>query len=202
VQQCRRLVHFIFKGKIMKTITTLAAVCMALGLGACASSTSSPAASSKSAAQATELPAAIATPADQKPAFTWHAVGVQIYECKLSDKGAPAWAFVAPEADLTNDKDQKVGTHGAGPFWMANDGSKIVGAVKGRSPAANVQDIPWLLLTVQSSSGNGKMSSIKSVQRINTEGGQPPATGCSTQADLGKRNQQGYSSDYVFLTAR
>jgi Protein of unknown function (DUF3455) len=195
--------HFL-KEKIMKTITTLAAMCVALGLGACASSPSSSIATSSKAstAKSTELPDAIATPADQKPAFTWHAVGVQIYECKLSDKGAPAWAFVAPEADLTNDKDQKVGTHGAGPFWMANDGSKIVGAVKGRSPAANVQDIPWLLLTVQSSSGNGKMSSIKSVQRINTEGGQPPATGCSTQADLGKRNQQGYSSDYVFLTAR
>jgi hypothetical protein len=187
----------------MKTIATLASLCMALGLAACASTATSTSTPSKAnATKATELPAAIATPSDQKPAFTWHAVGVQIYECKLNDKGMPAWAFVAPEADLTNDKDQKVGTHGAGPFWMANDGSKIVGAVKGRAPAANAQDIPWLLLAVQSSTGNGKMSSIKSVQRINTEGGQAPDSGCSVQADVGKRSQQGYTSDYVFLTAK
>ena len=97
-----------------------------------------------------------------------------------------------------NAKNEKVGSHGAGPHWMALDGSRIVGAVKGRASGAAAQDIPLLLLEVQSSSGQGKMSGIKSIQRINTQGGQSPAAGCSVAADLGKRNAQGYTSDYVF----
>jgi Protein of unknown function (DUF3455) len=181
----------------MKHISpSLIAIATLAALAGCAA----PVPTGKSAAP--ELPAAIAAPADQKIAFTWRALGTQIYECKINDKATPAWAFVAPEAVLSNAKDEKVGTHGAGPFWMALDGSKIVGSVKGRAPGATAQDIPLLLLEVQSSSGQGKMSGIKSVQRINTEGGQPPNTGCAAQTDLGKRSNQGYTSDYVFWVAK
>lgn len=157
-------------------------------------STPTPASANKSVT----LPDAMAAPADQKIAFTWQAVGTQIYECRVDYTAAPAWTFVAPEAVLTNTKNEKMGTHGAGPHWMALDGSRIVGAVKGRAPGATAQDIPLLLLEVQSSSGQGKMSGIKSIQRINTRGGQAPAAGCATPADLGKRSAQGYTSDYVF----
>jgi Protein of unknown function (DUF3455) len=176
------------------TLITLSALAALAGCAA-------PAPAGKAASTAS-LPAAIAAPSDQKVAFSWHAIGTQMYECKNNDKGTPAWAFVAPEAVLINAKDEKVGTHGAGPFWMALDGSKIVGSVKGRVPGSAAQDIPLLLLEVQSSSGQGKMSGIKSIQRINTEGGQPPAAGCGLQADLGKRSSQGYTSDYVFWVAK
>jgi Protein of unknown function (DUF3455) len=187
---------FIYWRNLMKhTIFTLTALAIVVALSGCASL--APASNNGSLASP-GLPAAIAAPADQKIAFTWQALGTQIYECKMNEKAVPAWIFIAPEAVLMNAKNEKVGMHGAGPFWMALDGSRVVGAVKGRAPSASTQDIPLLLLEVQSSSGQGKMSGIKNIQRLNTQGGQGPAAGCAVAADLGKRSAQGYTSDYVF----
>ncbi|MBW8722808.1 MAG: DUF3455 domain-containing protein [Polaromonas sp.] len=156
------------------------------------------------AAQADSKPAPAALqPADnERAAFTWHAVGSQIYECRASAKGGWAWVFVAPEADLFNQKDEKVGTHGAGPNWAALDGSKTIGTVKARADAARPSDIPLLLLTARSAGTPGKMAGVTSVQRLNTEGGNAPAGGCAVAADSGKRIKEGYTADYVFFTAK
>lgn len=150
-----------------------------------------------------DLPAAIKASDGERAAFTWHATGVQIYECKAGDKGALAWQFVAPEAELFDGPGgARTGTHGAGPNWTALDGSKILGTVKARANGQREADIPWLLLTAKSAGGAGKLASVTGVQRINTVGGNAPAKGCETQADIGKRIRQGYSADYVFLVAR
>jgi hypothetical protein len=148
------------------------------------------------------VPAALRPADNERAAFTWHAVGSQIYECRASDKGGWAWVFVAPEADLFNQKDEKVGTHGAGPNWAALDGSKTIGAVKARADAARPTDIPLLLLTAKSAGTPGKMAGVTSVQRLNTEGGNAPARGCAVQADAGKRVKEGYTADYVFFIAK
>ena len=147
-------------------------------------------------------PAALKPAEGERAAFTWHAVGSQIYECRASDKGGWAWVFVAPEADLFNQKDEKVGTHGAGPNWTALDGSKTLGTVKARADGERPGDIPLLLLTAKSAGMPGKMAAVTSVQRLNTEGGNAPAKGCSAQADVGKRVKEGYTADYVFFTAK
>jgi hypothetical protein len=147
-------------------------------------------------------------PANLKPAdgegaaFTWHAVGSQIYECRAADKGGWAWVFVAPEAELFNPKNEKVGTHGAGPHWAALDGSRTVGTVKARADGERPADIPLLLLTAKSAGMPGRMAAVTSVQRLNTEGGNAPAAGCAAQADAGKRIKEGYTADYVFFTAK
>jgi hypothetical protein len=173
-----------------------AAVLCAGFLGACASGPAAPDA-------ATQLvPAALKPTDSERAAFTWHAVGSQIYECRASEKGGWAWVFVAPEADLFNQKDEKVGTHGAGPHWTALDGSKTIGAVKARADAARPNDIPLLLLTAKSTGIPGKMASVTSVQRLNTDGGNAPAKGCAAQVDAGKRIKEGYTADYVFFAAK
>jgi hypothetical protein len=139
-------------------------------------------------------------PADgERAAFAWHAIGSQIYECKASDKGGFGWVFVAPEADLYNAKNEKVGTHGAGPFWAALDGSQTLGTVKARANGARANDIPLLLLSSKSNGVAGKMARVSSVQRLNTDGGVAPAKGCAEAADAGKRVKEGYSADYVFF---
>ena len=158
---------------------------------------------------ATSAPTAPTAPAALKPldservAFVWQAVGSQIYECR-ADAGKMVWVFIAPEAELTNDKGDKAGTHGAGPSWTALDGSKTVGTVKARANGTQPADIPLLLLSAKAAAGSpaGKMSSITSVQRLNTEGGNAQAKGCDTPLDAGKRSKEGYTSDYVFFTAR
>jgi hypothetical protein len=148
------------------------------------------------------LPAALKAPDGERAAFAWHAVGVQIYECRTGEKGDWGWQFVAPEAELYGPGGEKVGTHGAGPNWTALDGSKTLGTVKARANGQREADIPWLLLSAKSAGGAGKMASVTGVQRINTVGGNAPAKGCEAVADGGKRIRQGYSADYVFLVAR
>lgn len=153
----------------------------------------------------THLSANLIPAANEQAAFTWSAVGSQIYECNANSAGALAWTFVAPEAELFNANKERVGSHGAGPHWTGLDGSKTVGVVKARASVQNGQrstDIPWLLLTAKSAGGPGKMAVVTSVQRINTVGGVAPGTGCVTAADLGKIIKQGYSADYVYFVMR
>ncbi|MDQ2841340.1 MAG: DUF3455 domain-containing protein [Acidobacteriota bacterium] len=38
--------------------------------------------------------------------------------------------------------------------------------------------IPWQLLNATEHHGNGTMQNVLSIQRLNTEGGKPPANGC------------------------
>jgi hypothetical protein len=148
------------------------------------------------------VPEALQAAPNESAAFSWAAIGTQNYECKANDKGGWAWVFTAPEADLFNSTSEKVGKHGAGPYWSALDGSKIVGTVKARSDAANAADIPWLLLTTKAQGTAGKMSAVTSVQRLNTVGGVAPATGCSSAAEVGKKVKQDYRASYVFYVSK
>jgi hypothetical protein len=128
------------------------------------------------------------------------AKGVQIYECraKADQAGAYGWAFVAPEADLFDQNGVKIGTHYAGPYWEAADGSKVIGRVKDSAAAPRADAIPWLLLTTKSVSAGGSFSQTTSIQRVNTVGGLAPNSGCS-QAASGTTARVPYTADYYFL---
>jgi hypothetical protein len=154
-----------------------------------------------SAAQAApDVPAALAPPAGTAYAFTWHARGWQIYECKSRDAGVPGWASVAPEAELFNDANEKVGSHGAGPHWAANDGSRITGKVKASMNGQRPGDAAWLRLEAVSAGGPGKMAGIGTVLRLNTAGGAAPVEGCANGGDAGKQARIPYTADYVFFS--
>ena len=149
------------------------------------------------------LPAALQPVPGEKPAFTVHARGVQIYACAAAEGAAPGWSFVAPEATLyaSASSSTAMGSHGAGPFWQAADGSKVVGKLKARADAPSPTAIPWLLLTATSTGGPGRMAGVTSVQRIHTAGGVAPAGGCASKDDVGKQARVPYTSDYVFFAA-
>jgi hypothetical protein len=140
-------------------------------------------------------PAALAPAPDQNLAFYLDATGVQKYSCNATATGA-AWTFVAPVADLFNDCRQ-VGTHYAGPTWEYRDSSTVV-AAKVAGATVDTTAIPWLLLTAVSHGGpTGKMTSITSIQRLATEGGNAPATGCDA-AHLGATVDVPYAARYFF----
>lgn len=138
----------------------------------------------------------INAPAGEIPLMTVGAHGVQIYECRAVPAAAPAWTFVAPEADLFDADGRRIGTHGAGPFWQHEDGSRIVGTVRARLDSPQPRAIPWLLLATRAQGPDGLFSRVSSVQRLNTVGGQPPADGCDS-ATLGKRSHMAYRADYM-----
>ena len=181
---------------VTATLPSLCATLCAVLLSACAAP--QPTASAQAVRP---VPAALQPSERERAVFTWHAIGAQIYECRL-DKGTVSWVLVAPEADLFNQNDEKSGTHGAGPSWTALDGSKAVGTVKAKANGKHPADIPLLLLSASSTSVAGKMTGITSVQRLNTEGGNAQARGCETAGDAGKRSKEGYTADYVFFVSK
>src|SRR5262252_8549367 len=108
------------------------------------------------AVTAPEVPATLRPPAGQTVFLEALATGVQIYEC-APKKDQPAdyeWAFRAPEAALADRAGKALGRHYGGPTWEADDGSKVIGEVKGRDPGPDPTAIPWLLLSAKSTSGN------------------------------------------------
>jgi hypothetical protein len=146
-----------------------------------------------------EVPEALKVPVTQVLSFETQAVGVQIYECKVS-KDDPArfeWVFKAPEAELFDSAGKKVGRHYAGPTWESNDGSKVVGEVRARDDGPDRNAIPWLLLSAKSISGSGVFSQTQSIQRLHTTGGKAPTEGCN-QAQVGKEAQATYKAKYYF----
>jgi hypothetical protein len=138
------------------------------------------------------------TPDGETLRLTYAAVGVQIYECKITE-GKAAWAFIAPEADLFDASGKRVGKHYAGPSWESDDGSKIVGTVRARADAPRAGAIPHLLLAASADAKAGALAAITSVQRVNTLGGVAPATPCAA-GDSGKQARVYYSADYKFFS--
>jgi len=144
---------------------------------------------------ASEPLAVIAPPPAETLSTTLYATGVQIYECREKKDGGYAWAFVAPEALLHDASGRRVGTHGAGPHWRADDGSAVVGTVVARVDAPERVNIPWLLLSTRSTGSDGALAGVTSIQRVNTAGGAPPAVPCTAHA-LGATGRVAYTADY------
>jgi hypothetical protein len=140
----------------------------------------------------------IAPPAAESEVLKVDAIGVQIYECKLNDQKAPAWAFVAPEADLFDATGKVIGKHYIGPTWEGNDGSKVVAKLAARTNATKEQAIPHLLLTASSTDAKGMFSALKSIQRLSTVGGIAPAVGCATDS-IGKQARVYYAAEYRYF---
>jgi hypothetical protein len=143
------------------------------------------------------VPASL-SPEGETSRFVYAAIGVQIYECRVTD-GKAAWAFVAPEADLFDSNGKRVGKHYAGPVWESDDGSKLNGAVKARADSSRPGAIPHLLLTTKADAKPGVLASITHIQRLNTLGGVAPSAPCAAQ-DAGKQARVYYTADYRFLS--
>ena len=123
------------------------------------------------------------------------AKGVQIYECRDQK-----WVFVAPEAELYDERGNLIGRHYAGPTWEATgDGSRVVGTVKTRADAPEAGAIPWLLLTTKSAGGRGYFSDVTSIQRVATHGGVAPGSGCPHDGLVARVS---YTADYYFFRAK
>jgi hypothetical protein len=143
-----------------------------------------------------EVPDSIKAPAGEEIVLQVHAKGSQIYVCQASAEQKFSWMLKAPEAELFDHSGKSVGSHYAGPTWKHSDGSEVAGKVAGRAEAPEAGAIPWLLLSASGHTGSGILSSITTIQRIHTKGGQPPS-GCD-EAHRGAETKVPYSADYYF----
>ena len=147
-----------------------------------------------------QVPIAGAT-SDWTIVISVHAEGAQIYECKPDSAKSPSegraltWQLREPIATLIVDG-KSIGRHYAGPNWDYVDGSGVKGKVATASaPGATPNDIPWLRIDAADHRGNGILSNVTTVQRINTKGGLAQGS-CENAGDY---RSVPYSADYVFL---
>ena len=156
-------------------------------------------------AEATPLvvPANLAVKTDQEVALILTAKGVQIYECRPvgGDPAKFAWVFKAPEADLFDAAGRKAGRHYAGPTWELADGSKVTGRVLTKADSPGGKGVPWLLLEATGNAGTGALDRVRSIQRIDTAGGNPPAEPAG-QTTAGQERRVDYTATYVFYAAK
>ena len=152
------------------------------------------------AVPAQQVPPQLQPPAGEQLFLTVHAKGDQVYSCK-PDGSQFAWVLKTPDADLFDADGNLFGKHFAGPSWMASDTSRVNGKAVASAPSPDPDSIPWLLVHVVSHEGTGVLARATSIQRLNTKGGKPPATGC----DSARENQEfraPYTADYLFFAPK
>ncbi|HEY2587342.1 MAG TPA: DUF3455 domain-containing protein [Tepidisphaeraceae bacterium] len=131
------------------------------------------------------------------PTLQVHASGVQIYTLTSGPGGTASWKLKAPDATFSGPGVQ--GRHYAGPTWESmTDGSKVVGRKLAEVASPDPNAVGWLLLEAKSHEGNGVLSNVTFIQRINTVGGMAPTTAGATPGDEVKVP---YQAIYVFYGA-
>jgi hypothetical protein len=135
------------------------------------------------------VPFEIAVPVGNKVHFQALGVGVQIYTWDGS-----SWGAAVPEATLFHGEGVVV-DHFAGPTWVSNSGSKVVGALPPKSVIVDTNAIPWLLLSAKSAEGPGIFADTKLIQRVNTTGGKAPL---ENGTFVGQVARVPYTADYFF----
>ncbi len=144
------------------------------------------------------VPDAIQAPSAETIVLLAHASGAQIYACRGSAAGSPAWVLEAPEAQLRNETGAVIGRHYGGPTWKHNDGSEVSGKMTAHVDSPDANSIPWLLVTATGHSGNGILTRVTSIQRIHTKGGTPPPASECSSATLNMEARSRYTADYYF----
>jgi hypothetical protein len=114
--------------------------------------------------------------------------GTQTYTCT----GGKFTGSSVPEAQLFDGANRKI-HHFAGPSWQSqSDGSLVTAAAVASSPVPGA--IPELLLEVKTHSGQGILSTVTHIQRMNTFGGVAPSTSCTDGQKVSVR----YNANYIF----
>ena len=149
-------------------------------------------------AQSTEIPTNLQPPAGEKLVLKAHATGWQIYSCGAGSDGKPAWTLKAPDAELHDTKGAVIAHHSAGPTWTHRDGSVVTGKAVEKAAAPDGKSVAWLLLTASGHSGKGVFANVSSIQRLHTEGGQPPAASECDPAKPTPDARSSYTADYLF----
>jgi len=166
------------------------------------------------------VPANLEVPAGNEVYLHGQAVGTQNYICLSTSTG---WKFLGPQATLfitvAGDLQQQITTHFLSPnpaengfpraTWQSSfDTSQVWARAIATSTDTNYvapNSIAWLLLQSVGSAtgptGGALLTRTTYIQRLNTEGGMPPAAGCSQASEIGAVALVPYTTDYYFYRA-
>jgi Protein of unknown function (DUF3455) len=159
------------------------------------------------------VPAGLEVTAPDVPFLVGHATGTQNYVCQPSESlGRVDWTLFTPEATLFDEQDEQLITHFFSPnpaevgvvvraTWQASDTS-FVWAKAVASATVDPTAIAWVKLiavgTQVGPTGGDTLANTTFVQRVNTEGGLAPTTGCDRLNDVGRKAFMPYKADYFF----
>lgn len=133
------------------------------------------------------IPAAVDLPANlpggNTRVATYFADGVQKYKAVVKAGSNPVtyiWQFVAPQADLYDITNSKIGIHSAGPVWTLSVNDSIFAqhfTPARTAPSEDPESIDWLLLKPKTgTTPTGVFADVDYIQRIATKGGKAPLT--------------------------
>lgn len=151
------------------------------------------------AAQAV-VPESVQVPAGNQLVMETLGIGEITYECKAADTGKPAWVFMGPDAMLKDSAGNETGRYFGPPAtWQSADGSSATGKQLAVAPGGD-GNIPLQLVQANPADGEGAMTGVTYIQRLNTQGGVAPAMDCS-EGNQGDRQVVQYQADYLFWKA-
>ena len=167
--------------------------CLAAGLAGCAGMPENMA--------PPPLPTAVRVPAGHRHALTLRSTGTLNYECRPRPgmSGAYGWVLDAPDAALLHWSGLRVGRYYAGPTAAYRDGSSVTLKLIGSSPD-EAGKLPIQLYQAVRRGGQGELSDVTYVLRLNAIGGEPD-TACSVR-EVGSGAKTGFSADFLFYRAR
>ena len=164
------------------------------------------------------VPANIEVPAPNAAFLVGHGVGTQNYVCQPAKSiGRVAWTLFTPQATLFSDQGAQLTSHFFSPNPFENEtvratwvDSSDTSTVWARAIASSVDPqfvkagaIPWVLLQVVGAqtgpTGGNTLSGTTFIQRLTTDGGAAPSTGCDIPTDIGNKAFVPYTADYFFF---
>ena len=150
------------------------------------------------------MPDAIAVPAGQEVVFYAHAKGSQIYTCQADADSKFSWTLKGPQAELSDRNDKAIGQHSADPAsklptWKLKDGSEVTGKATAHVDSLDSESIPWLLVSVVSNSGKGRLAKVTTIQRVHTHGGKPSGSDSCDESHKDAETKSDYTADYYFF---
>jgi hypothetical protein len=140
----------------------------------------------------------IKAPDTVEPVLRLQGRGVQVFRCEARGTGY-SWVFRLPEADLIDASGKAVIRHGANFSFEHVDGSRLLGSVVDFDDAPESNNLRWLLFSTRSF-GQGILTGVNYVQRVNTIGGMPPP-----RCEAGQQNRLlrvDFSAEFVFYKPR
>ena len=159
------------------------------------------------------VPPGLEVTAPDVPFLVGHATGTQNYVCQPSESlGRVDWTLFTPEATLFDEQGEQLITHFFSPnpdevgnivraTWQASDTSSVW-AKAVASATVDPNAITWVKLvavgTQVGPTGGDTLAQTTFVQRVNTEGGLAPTTGCDRLNDVGRKAFMPYKADYFF----
>jgi hypothetical protein len=160
--------------------------------------------SAGAAVDSAALPASVQVPPGHALRLWSIGKGEIRYACRARTGigGGYAWVSGASAARLYDVYLREIGWAFDGPTWKSVDGSKVIGRALATAPApAGAGPLPLQLLRAAGASGQGTMSGVSYIQRLNTRGGGTPAQPCDASR-VGREQRVAYEADYVFYGPR